>query len=104
MVDEAHDESKEEEMAITLMFINKDGLIKEHFLEIIHVIDTASLTLKGSIYVALILKEEVQEVHKFFRMKISLQMLFKYETCQKYIFCEKELRQIQDNRDVIIVN
>jgi hypothetical protein len=53
MVDEAHDESKEEEMAITLMFINKDGLIKEHFLEIIHVIDTASLTLKGSIYVVL---------------------------------------------------
>ena len=32
MVDEARDESKKEQMAIVLRFVNKEGLIKERFL------------------------------------------------------------------------
>jgi hypothetical protein len=32
MVDEARDESKNEQMAIVLRFVNKEGYIKGHFL------------------------------------------------------------------------
>ena len=46
MVDEARDESKKEQMAIVLRFVNKEGLIKERFLDLIHVSDTTALTLK----------------------------------------------------------
>ena len=53
MVDEARDESKKEQMAIVLRFVNKEGLIKEHFLDLIHVSDTTTLTLKESICVVL---------------------------------------------------
>lgn len=53
MVDEARDESKKEQMAIVLRFVNKEGLIKERFLDIIHVHDKAALTLKNSICVVL---------------------------------------------------
>ncbi|GJN09883.1 hypothetical protein PR202_ga27931 [Eleusine coracana subsp. coracana] len=53
MVDESRDESKKEQMAIVLRFVNKEGLIKEHFLDIIHVKDTAALTLKNSVCVVL---------------------------------------------------
>ncbi|KAF0934874.1 hypothetical protein E2562_028877, partial [Oryza meyeriana var. granulata] len=49
MVDEARDESKKEQMAIVLRFVNKEGLIKERFLDLIHVSDTTALTLKESI-------------------------------------------------------
>lgn len=49
MVDEARDESKKEQMAIVLRFVNKEGLIKERFLDLVHVKDTAALTLKNSI-------------------------------------------------------
>jgi hypothetical protein len=40
MVDEARDESKKEQMAIVLRFVNKEGCIKERFLDLIHVSDT----------------------------------------------------------------
>jgi hypothetical protein len=36
-------------MAIVLRFVNKEGYIKERFLDIIHVSDTTALTLKDSI-------------------------------------------------------
>ena len=49
MVDESRDESKKEQMAIVVRFVNKEGIIKEHFLDLIHVKDTAALTLKDSI-------------------------------------------------------
>jgi hypothetical protein len=49
MLDEARDESKKEQMAIVLRFVNKEGYIKERFLDIIHVSDTTALTLKDSI-------------------------------------------------------
>ncbi|AQK45686.1 General transcription factor 2-related zinc finger protein [Zea mays] len=37
MVDEARDESKKEQMAIVIRFVNKEGLIKERFLDLVHV-------------------------------------------------------------------
>lgn len=49
MVDEARDESKKEQMAIVIRFVNKEGLIKERFVDLVHVKDTAVLTLKNSI-------------------------------------------------------
>jgi hypothetical protein len=53
MVDEARDESKKEQMAIAIRFVNKEGLIKERFLDLVHVKDTTALTLKNSICVVL---------------------------------------------------
>ncbi|KAL6640222.1 hypothetical protein ACP70R_022071 [Stipagrostis hirtigluma subsp. patula] len=49
MVDEARDESKKEQMAIVVRFVNNEGLIKERFLDLIQVKETAALTLKDSI-------------------------------------------------------
>jgi hypothetical protein len=46
IVDEAQDESKREQMAIVLKFVDKDGFIQERFFDIVHVKDTSALTLK----------------------------------------------------------
>ncbi|XP_028112903.1 zinc finger MYM-type protein 1-like [Camellia sinensis] len=50
IVDEAHDESKNEQMAIVLRFIDKDGFVREHFFGLIYVSKTAASTLKDGIY------------------------------------------------------
>nr|KJB67042.1 hypothetical protein B456_010G171300 [Gossypium raimondii] len=50
IVDEARDESKKEQMTIILRFIDKQGQVKERFFDIVHVKDTASLTLKNVIF------------------------------------------------------
>ncbi|KAK5838755.1 hypothetical protein PVK06_007492 [Gossypium arboreum] len=50
IVDEARDESKKEQMAIILRFVDKQGQVKERFFDIVHVKDTASLTLKNVIF------------------------------------------------------
>ncbi|XP_044337659.1 zinc finger MYM-type protein 1-like [Triticum aestivum] len=49
MVDEARDESKKEQMAVVLRFANKEAEIIERFLDLVHVNDTAALTLKNAI-------------------------------------------------------
>jgi hypothetical protein len=49
IVDEARDESKREQMAIVLIFVDKDGFIQEHFFDIVHVKYTSALTLKNKI-------------------------------------------------------
>jgi len=46
LVDGARDESKREQMAIILRFVDKDGFIRERFFHIVHVKDTTALTLK----------------------------------------------------------
>ncbi|XP_020411638.1 uncharacterized protein LOC18793132 [Prunus persica] len=46
IVDEARDESKREQMAIVLRFVDKEGLIQERFFGLVHVSDTEALTLK----------------------------------------------------------
>ncbi|QHN91939.1 Zinc finger MYM-type protein [Arachis hypogaea] len=45
-VDEARDESKREQMALVLRFVDIHGFIQERFLDLVHVKDTTSLTLK----------------------------------------------------------
>ena len=37
LVDEAHDESKKEQMALILRFVDKDGFIRERFFGLVHV-------------------------------------------------------------------
>uniref|UniRef100_A0A2N9IDZ8 DUF4371 domain-containing protein n=1 Tax=Fagus sylvatica TaxID=28930 RepID=A0A2N9IDZ8_FAGSY len=49
IIDEARDESKKEQMAIILRFVDKDGFLKERFFHIVHVRDTTALTLKKEI-------------------------------------------------------
>jgi hypothetical protein len=49
LVDEAQDESKREQMAIILRFVDKDSFIRERFFYIVHVKDTTALTLKKKI-------------------------------------------------------
>ncbi|XP_030963705.1 zinc finger MYM-type protein 1-like [Quercus lobata] len=49
LVDEAWDESKREQMAIILRFVDKEGFIKERFFHVVHVRDTTTLTLKNEI-------------------------------------------------------
>ncbi|XP_019175880.1 PREDICTED: zinc finger MYM-type protein 1-like [Ipomoea nil] len=50
IIDEARDESKNEQMSIVLRFVNKDGFIQEHFFGVVHVKDTIASTLKESIF------------------------------------------------------
>ena len=46
LVDEAKDESRKEQMALVLRFVDNDGFIRERFFDILHVKDTTSMTLK----------------------------------------------------------
>ncbi|XP_076958664.1 uncharacterized protein LOC143634476 [Bidens hawaiensis] len=50
MVDESRDESKKEQMAIVLRFVDVEGIIRERFLDLVHVTDTFSLTLKSNLW------------------------------------------------------
>lgn len=49
IVDEAHDESKREQIALVLRFINKYGFIQERFFDLVHVKNTSTLILKDNI-------------------------------------------------------
>eukprot|EP00268_Persea_americana_P015620 TRINITY_DN17296_c0_g1_i1.p1 TRINITY_DN17296_c0_g1~~TRINITY_DN17296_c0_g1_i1.p1 ORF type:complete len:393 (-),score=37.64 TRINITY_DN17296_c0_g1_i1:1144-2322(-) len=49
IVDEARDQSKREQMALVLRFVNKNGFIRERFFGLVHVKNTASQTLKKEI-------------------------------------------------------
>jgi len=49
LIDEARDESKREQMAIILRFVDKDRFIRERFFHVVHVNDTTALTLKKNI-------------------------------------------------------
>ncbi|KAL5828314.1 hypothetical protein ACOSQ4_020111 [Xanthoceras sorbifolium] len=46
LVDEARDVAKNEQMALVLRFVDKEGFIRELFLDIVHVKDTTAITLK----------------------------------------------------------
>jgi hypothetical protein len=49
IVDESRDESRREQMAIVIRFVDKGGFIRERFLDLVHVHDTSSATLKEEI-------------------------------------------------------
>lgn len=51
--DKACDESMKEKMAIILNFVGEYGFEWEHIFELVHVPDTATLTLKHEIYFVL---------------------------------------------------
>ncbi|KAH1031245.1 hypothetical protein J1N35_043419 [Gossypium stocksii] len=53
IIDEACDESKREQMAIILRYIDEKGFIKEHFIDLVHVKDIVAITLTEEIYVVL---------------------------------------------------
>jgi len=53
IVDEARDESMKEQMAIVLRFVDKDGFVRERFFELVHVSNTAAVTLQNGIYFVL---------------------------------------------------
>ncbi|XP_023751327.1 uncharacterized protein LOC111899703 [Lactuca sativa] len=53
IVDESQDESKKEQMAIVVRFVDRDGNVKERFLDLIHVKDITSSTLKNEIMCSL---------------------------------------------------
>ena len=44
------DESMKEQMAVVFRYVNAEGFVKERFFGLIHVVDTAALTLKKGIY------------------------------------------------------
>nr|XP_043615744.1 zinc finger MYM-type protein 1-like [Erigeron canadensis] len=50
MVDESRDESKKEQMAIVLRFVDAKGVIRERFLDTVHVENTVEATLKASLW------------------------------------------------------
>ena len=52
-IDEPRDESKREQMAIVLRFVDKDGFIQKCFLDLVHVKDTVVTTLKQEICIVL---------------------------------------------------
>ena len=51
MIDEARDESMKEQMAVVFRYVDVEGFVKERFFGLIHVADTAVLTLKNGIYI-----------------------------------------------------
>ena len=53
IVDESCDESKREQLALVLRFVDNDGFIQERFFDLSYVKDTAALTLKNEIYAIL---------------------------------------------------
>ena len=53
IVDESHDESKREQLALVLRFVDNDGFIQECFFDLSHVKDITALTLKKEIYAIL---------------------------------------------------
>ncbi|XP_076932369.1 uncharacterized protein LOC143597876 [Bidens hawaiensis] len=50
MVDESQDESKKEQMAVVLRFVDAQEIIQESFLDLVHVRDTLALTLKTHLW------------------------------------------------------
>jgi len=53
IVDEARDESRREQIALVIRFVDKSGFIRERFLDIVHVKDTTASTLKEEIFFVL---------------------------------------------------
>jgi hypothetical protein len=49
IIDETWDESKKEQIAIVLRFVNKDGFIQERFFDIVYVKDTSASSIKNEI-------------------------------------------------------
>ncbi|KAG4128963.1 hypothetical protein ERO13_D09G051250v2 [Gossypium hirsutum] len=53
IIDEARDESKKEKMTIALRYVHEKEIIKYNFFDLVHVQDTAAITLKQEICIVL---------------------------------------------------
>ena len=53
IIDKARDESKKEQMTLVIRFVDRSGFIQEQFLDIVHVKDTTTSTLKKEIFFVL---------------------------------------------------
>lgn len=49
MVDESVDISHKEQMAVVFRFVDKSGTVKERFIEVVHVKETSSASVKSAI-------------------------------------------------------
>jgi hypothetical protein len=64
LVDESRDESKREQMAVVVRFVDKNGFTRERFLDIVHVLDTCSSTLKHELSSVLVQHQlDVSRIH-----------------------------------------
>jgi hypothetical protein len=54
LVDESRDESKREQMAVVIHFVDRKGFTRERFLDIVHVLDTSPTTLKHELSTVLV--------------------------------------------------
>nr|GFA59793.1 hypothetical protein [Tanacetum cinerariifolium] len=64
MVDELRDESKKEQKAIVLRFVDTNGVIQERFLDLVHVSDTSAITLKTNLWKKLLQYEfDTNKIH-----------------------------------------
>lgn len=71
LVDESSDVSLKEQMAVVVRFVDKLGVVRESFIGIVHVRDTASSTLKQAIDELLAsnqlsIKQVSNKIHRFF--------------------------------------
>ena len=65
IVDEARDESMNEQLTIVLRFVEKNGFVQERFFGLVHVSDTVALTLQKGIYFVLSQhKQDIQNIRK----------------------------------------
>jgi hypothetical protein len=53
IIDKARDESKKEQMTLVIRLVDRNGFIQEQFLDIVHVKDTTTSTLKKEIFFVL---------------------------------------------------
>ena len=49
LVDESSDVSRKEQMAVVLRFVDKNGIVHERFIGVVHVMDTSALSLKAAL-------------------------------------------------------
>ena len=46
LVDKSSDVSRKEQMTVVLRFVDKNGIVQERFIGVVHVMDTSALSLK----------------------------------------------------------
>lgn len=78
IVDEARDESKREQMALVVRFVDTDGFIRERFFDLVHVPDTTAATLKESL--CSVLFDQCLCSRKLSRFHFVRSMKFKFLT------------------------
>ncbi|XP_021735741.1 uncharacterized protein LOC110702344 [Chenopodium quinoa] len=108
IVDESRDISKREQMALVVRYVDKSGFVRECFLDLVHVKDTTSKTLKNEICAALshhdlslqnlalvAAAREVPQIHTFFQQLIFVVNVVTSSTKRHDELQETQLAEIQ---------